>query len=106
MMKLNSKKSSSCNFTMTNWHHHCWCQPLFLPLVGESLFAMFHVSKATSSFPPFSSPLASESLFVACHVFQAHQHASPSSCPPASKPSVMCHVFKLTNGLLPLPPPL
>src|SRR5713226_632507 len=29
---------------------------------------------------------------------------SSLSCPPASEPSVMCHVSKLTNGLLPLPP--
>ncbi len=144
---------------MTNWHHHCWCQPLFLPLVGESLFAMFSVSKATSSFPPSSSPpasessfvcnvphfqthwptppsflppvsessfvtchiskltnpllpspssspLASESSFAVCHVSQAHQHAFPSFCPLASELSVTCHVSKLMNGLLPLPPPL
>src|SRR5258708_19731825 len=25
-------------------------------------------------------------------------------CPPASEPSVTCHVSKLTNGFLPLPP--
>src|SRR5258708_33348851 len=29
---------------------------------------------------------------------------SSLSCPPASEPSVTCHVSKLTNGLLPLPP--
>src|SRR5713226_407012 len=37
--------------------------------------------------------------------FQAHQPAPPSSSPPASECSfVTCHVSKLTNSLLPLPP--
>ncbi len=142
---------------MTNWCHYCWCQPLFLSLVGKSLFAMFSVFKATSSFLPSSfppasessficnvphfqtyqptppsflslvsessfvtchiskltnpllpsssfSPLASEFLFVACHVFQAHQYAFPSSCLPVSEPSMMCHISKVMNGLLPFPP--
>src|SRR5258708_10760728 len=105
-MNLNLKKSSSHNFTMTNWCRHCWCQPLFLPLVGESLFAMFHVSKATSSFPPSSSPPASESSFV-CDVphFQTHWPTPPSFLPPVSESSfVTCHVSKLTNPLFPLPP--
>src|SRR5713226_7926644 len=105
MMKLNSKKSSSRNFTMTNWHCHCWCQPLFLPLVGESLFAMFSVSKATSSFPPFSSPPASESSFV-CNVpcFQTHWPTPHSFLPLVSESLfVMCHISKLTNLLLPPP---
>src|SRR5216684_1282896 len=38
--------------------------------------------------------------------FKAHQPTPPSSSPPASEPSVTCHVSKLTNGLLSLPPPL
>src|SRR5258707_383414 len=29
---------------------------------------------------------------------------SSLSCPPVSEPSMTCHVSKLTNGLLPLPP--
>src|SRR5258707_4320419 len=37
--------------------------------------------------------------------FQAHQPAPPTSSPPGSESSfVMCHVSKLTNPLLPLPP--
>src|SRR5713226_8770010 len=37
--------------------------------------------------------------------FQAHQPAPPSSSPPGCESSfVMCHVSKLTNPLLPLPP--
>src|SRR5229473_3922247 len=106
MMKLNLKKSSSCNFTMTNWHRHCWCQPLFLPLVGESLFAMFSVSKATSSFPPSSSSPASEFSFI-CNVlhFQTHWPTPPSFLPPVSESLfVTCHISKLTNPLFPLPP--
>src|SRR5258708_1238749 len=122
-MNLNLKKSSSHNFTMTNWCRHCWCQPLFLPLVGESLFAMFHVSKATSSFPPSSSPPASESSFI-CNVphFQTHWPTPPSFLPPVSQSPfvpcpiptlptfpppvsessfVTCHISKLTNLLLP-----
>src|SRR5713226_3953187 len=105
MMNLNLKKSSSCNFTMTNWHRHCWCQPFFLPLVGESLFAMFGVFKATSSFPPSSSPPASESSFI-CNVlhFQTHWPTPPSFLPPVSESSfVTCHISKLTNLLLPPP---
>src|SRR5229473_119922 len=106
MMNLNLKKSSSCNFTMTNWHRHCWCQPFFLPLVGESLFAMFGVFKATSSFPPSSSPPASESSFI-CNVlhFQTHWPTPPSFLPPVSESSLAtCHVSELTNLLLPLSP--
>src|SRR5216684_2675069 len=38
--------------------------------------------------------------------FKAHQPTPPSSSPPASEPSVTCHVSKLTNGPLSLPPPL
>src|SRR5713226_6990951 len=37
--------------------------------------------------------------------FEAHQLALPSSFPPGSESSfVTCHVSKLTNSLLPLPP--
>src|SRR5712692_10611284 len=37
-------------------------------------------------------------------MFPSSPMRSSLSCPPASEPSVMCHVSKLTNGLLPLPP--
>src|SRR5216684_2095024 len=50
-------------------------------------------------------------MFVTCHCgtslacFQAHRPTPTSSSPPASKSSfVTCHVSKLTNPLLPLPP--
>src|SRR5712692_9318487 len=37
--------------------------------------------------------------------FKAHQPAPPSSSPPVGESSfVTCHVSKLTNSLLPLPP--
>src|SRR5260370_13684037 len=37
--------------------------------------------------------------------FEAHQPAPPSSSPPVGESSfVTCHVSKLTNSLLPLPP--
>src|SRR5713226_7499618 len=37
--------------------------------------------------------------------FQAHQPAPPSSSPPGCESSfVTCHISKLTNPLLPLPP--
>src|SRR5260370_38905362 len=37
-------------------------------------------------------------------MFLSSPMCSSLSCPPASEPSVMCHVSKLMNGLLPLPP--
>src|SRR5712692_236505 len=37
-------------------------------------------------------------------MFPSSPMRSSLSCPPASEPSVTCHVSKLTNGLLPLPP--
>src|SRR5713226_7310498 len=37
-------------------------------------------------------------------MFPSSPTCSSLSCPPASEPSVTCHVSKLTNGLLPLPP--
>src|SRR5258708_22801496 len=37
-------------------------------------------------------------------MFPSSPMCSSLSCPPASEPSVTCHVSKLTNGLLPLPP--
>src|SRR5258707_15804827 len=55
--------------------------------------------------PPSSSLSVSESSFSDALHFQAHQPAPLSSSPPESEPSfVMCHVSKLTNPLLPLPP--
>src|SRR5258707_18935 len=55
--------------------------------------------------PPSSSLPVGESLFSDALHFQAHQPAPLSSSPPESEPSfVMCHVSKLTNPLLPLPP--
>src|SRR5258707_5190646 len=37
-------------------------------------------------------------------MFPSSPMHSSLSCPPASEPSVTCHVSKLMNGLLPLPP--
>src|SRR5258708_6029778 len=37
-------------------------------------------------------------------MFPSSPMRSSLSCPPASEPSVTCHVSKLMNGLLPLPP--
>src|SRR5258707_14590161 len=37
-------------------------------------------------------------------MFPSSPMCSSLSCPPVSEPSVTCHVSKLTNGLLPLPP--
>src|SRR5216684_8979449 len=55
--------------------------------------------------PPPSSLSVSESSFSDALHFQAHQPAPLSSSPPESEPSfVTCHVSKLTNLLLPLPP--
>src|SRR5713226_4442656 len=36
--------------------------------------------------------------------FQAHHPAPPPPSPPVGKSFVTCHIFKLTNALLPLPP--
>src|SRR5713226_2959624 len=91
-------------------------------------FAMCHISKLTNPFLPlpplqevsphlqyamFLSSPTNSSLFLlsskwvlVCHVphFQAHEHAPSSSSPLASEPSVTCHISKLTNVHLPLPP--
>src|SRR5258707_15289554 len=37
-------------------------------------------------------------------MFPSSPMCSSLSCPPVSEPSVTCHVSKLMNGLLPLPP--
>src|SRR5229473_3020585 len=37
-------------------------------------------------------------------MFPSSPMHSSLSCPPASEPSMTCHVSKLMNGLLPLPP--
>ena len=55
----------------------------------------------------FSHFLPSRKWVLICDVpcFEAHQPAFPSSSPPVSESSfVTCHVSKLTNPLLPLPP--
>src|SRR5229473_2344595 len=55
--------------------------------------------------PPSSSLSVSESSFSDALRFQAHQPAPLSSSPPESEPSfVTCHVSKLTNLFLLLPP--
>src|SRR5258707_1068151 len=91
---------------MLHFKAHQPTPPSFSPLASESSFVCNVPHFQTHWPPPPSfSPLASESLFAACHFSQAHQCASPFSCPPVSEPSVTCHVSKLTNGLLPLPPP-
>src|SRR5216684_2603055 len=55
---------------------------------------------------PSSLFLPSSSCLLICDVphFQAHQPAPPSSSPPVGESSAMCHISKLTNLLLPLPP--
>src|SRR5229473_3556620 len=103
--------------------------PSSSPPVGESSFVTCHVSKLTNQILPLSrlqrvsprllrasftrSPnrssqfLPSSVLVLVCDVprFQAHQPAPPSSSPPVSESSlVTCHVSKLTNPFLPLPP--
>ncbi len=60
-------------------------------------------SSQTRSFSSFPSSWWVVICDMLC--FQAHQPASLSSSPPASESSfVTCHVSKLTNLLLPLPP--
>src|SRR5229473_1965562 len=74
---------------------------------SESSFAMGHISKLTNSLLPLP-PLqqaASESSFCDVPCFRAHQPIPPSSSPPGCESSfVTCHVSRLTNTLLPLPP--
>src|SRR5712692_7169803 len=50
--------------------------------------------------------LPSSRRVLVCDVprFQAHKPAPPPPSPPVGEPFVTCHVFKLTNTLLPLPP--
>src|SRR5258707_15867766 len=54
--------------------------------------------------PPRSTLFPYTTLFRSPR-FEAHQPAPPSSSPPVDESSfVTCHVSKLTNSLLPLPP--
>ena len=71
------------------WFHY---DQLALPLV----------SYMSRNLPSSSLWLVSPCLQHA--MFPSSPTCSSLSCPPASEPSVMCHVSKLTNGLLPLPP--
>src|SRR5260370_11989709 len=50
--------------------------------------------------------LPSSRQVLVCDVphFQAHKPTPPPLSPPVGESFVTCHVFKLTNALLPLPP--
>src|SRR5258708_5617777 len=114
---------------MPRFQAHQPAPPSSSPPDCESSFVMCHVSELTNwllLLPPLQdvSPLLSRLTFpsspscfshflpsrmcvLICDVplFQAHQPAPPSSSPPACESSfVMCHVSKLTNWLLLLPP--
>src|SRR5258708_8382169 len=70
---------------------------------------MSRLCRASFLNSPARSPvfLPSTTRLPVCDVplFQAHQPAPPSSSPPLRESSfVTCHVSKLTNPLLPLPP--
>src|SRR5260370_29815508 len=81
------------------------CPSLFLPSSWRVLVCDIPHFQAHECPPPSSSLLVGESLFSDALCFQAHQPAPLSSSPPESEPSfVTCHVPKLTNPLLPLPP--
>src|SRR5713226_7978036 len=74
-----------------------------LQLVCPRLYRATFQSSPTRS----SLFLPSSECVLACNVpcFKAHQPAPPSSSPPVGESSfVSCHVSKLTNLLLPLPP--
>src|SRR5216684_3125648 len=104
------------------------CAPPF-PALQRVSPLMSHVSKLMNGLLPhpplllvsprlqcatfLSSPtrsslfLPSSKSVLVCDVprFEAHQPTFPSSSPPVSESSFMtCHVSKLTNSLLPLPP--
>src|SRR5258708_14453327 len=54
--------------------------------------------------PSLSLPSSRQVLICDIPHFQAHQPAPPPPFPPVGKSFVTCHIFKLTNALLPLPP--
>src|SRR5216684_3177195 len=73
------------------------------------LLVSSHLQHATFLSSPTHSSLflpSSESVLVYdVPCFEAHQPTLPSSSPPVGESSfVTCHVSKLTNSLLPLPP--
>src|SRR5216684_1380278 len=114
---------------MPRFKAHQPAPPSSSPPASESSFAMCHASKLTNPLLPLpplqlvspclcraafqSSPtcsslfLPSSKCVLACDVpcFEAHQPAPPSSSPPVGESLfVSCHISKLTNPLLPLPP--
>src|SRR5258708_1922237 len=82
---------------------HEWTPPSSSPPVGESSFAMCHISELSNPLLPLP-PLK---LVLPCYgpCFLAHQPACPSFSPPSSESLfVIYHVSRLTNPLFPLPP--
>src|SRR5258708_403140 len=65
------------------------CRPTFLP---------------SPPLPPSLLPSSCQLLVCVVPRFQAPQPSPPPPPPPVGESSVTCHVFKLTNTLLPLPP--
>src|SRR5260370_523402 len=108
---------------------HEWTPPSSSPPLPDPFFPTSHLSSLSTPLPPLPSPpsltarlspttlpfsrsppslsLPSLQSVLVCDLprFQAPHLAPPSSSPPVSESSfVTCHVSKLTNSLLPLPP--